>query len=68
MLNGARLSEPFLSAMFHDEPTIESLDMMGLAVAAVQRGERWTRIPLNANVALLPTPNGRFAFTLTRGF
>lgn len=40
----------------------------GLAVAAVQRGERWTRIPLNANVALVPTPNGRFAFTLTRGF
>lgn len=40
----------------------------GLAVAAVQRGERWTRIPLNANVTLLPTPNGRFAFTLTRGF
>lgn len=40
----------------------------GLALAAVQRGERWTRIPLNANVALLPTPNGRFAFTITRGF
>jgi len=40
----------------------------GLAVAAVQRGERWTRIPLNANVALVPTANGRFAFTLTRGF
>ena len=40
----------------------------GIAIAAFQRGERWTRIPLNANVALLPTTNGRFAFTITRGF
>ena len=40
----------------------------GLAVAAFQRGERWTRIPLNANVALVPTRYGRFAFILTRGF
>ena len=27
-------ASPFLSAMFHDEPTIEALSMMGLAVAA----------------------------------
>ena len=40
----------------------------GLALAGVQRAERWTRIPLNANVALVPTPDGRFAFTFTRGF
>ena len=32
-------ASPFLSAMFHDEPTIESLDMMGLAVAAVGNHE-----------------------------
>jgi len=40
----------------------------GLAVAAVQRGERWTRIPLNANVAVLPSLNGRFHLNLTRAF
>jgi hypothetical protein len=40
----------------------------GLAVAAFQRGERWTRIPLNATVALQPSPGGRFALTLTRAF
>lgn len=40
----------------------------GLAVAAFQRGERWTRIPLNATVALSPTPDGRFALTFKRGF
>src|SRR5215813_3411836 len=28
-------ASPFLSAMFHDEPTIESLDLMGLDVASV---------------------------------
>src|SRR6202012_2723424 len=28
-------ASPFLSAMFHDEPTIESLSMMGLAIASV---------------------------------
>jgi len=38
----------------------------GLAVAALQKGERWTRIPLNANVSLRPTAGGRFALTLTR--
>lgn len=38
----------------------------GLAVAALQKGERWTRIPLNANVALRPTAGGRFALALTR--
>jgi 5'-nucleotidase len=32
-------ASPFLSAMFHDEPTIESLAMMGLAVAAVGNHE-----------------------------
>jgi 5'-nucleotidase len=32
-------ASPFLSAMFHDEPTIEALDMMGLAVAAVGNHE-----------------------------
>jgi 5'-nucleotidase len=32
-------ASPFLSAMFHDEPTIESLSMMGLAVAAVGNHE-----------------------------
>jgi 5'-nucleotidase len=32
-------ASPFLSAMFHDEPSIESLDMMGLAVAAVGNHE-----------------------------
>ena len=26
-------ASPFLSAMFHDEPTIESLSMMGLAIS-----------------------------------
>lgn len=40
----------------------------GLIVAGVQRGERWTRIPLNANVALLPSLDGRFHFNLTRAF
>jgi len=40
----------------------------GLAVAAVQRRELWTRIPLNANVALLPSLNGRFYFNLARAF
>jgi hypothetical protein len=38
----------------------------GLAVAALQKGERWTRIPLNANVAFRPTAGGRFALTVTR--
>ena len=32
-------ASPFLSAMFHDEPTIEALSMMGLAVAAVGNHE-----------------------------
>jgi 5'-nucleotidase len=32
-------ASPFLSAMFHDEPTIESLDLMGLAVASVGNHE-----------------------------
>src|ERR1700760_4982126 len=32
-------ASPFLSAMFHDEPTIESLSMMGLAVSAVGNHE-----------------------------
>ena len=32
-------ASPFLSAMFHDEPTIESLDKMGLAVASVGNHE-----------------------------
>jgi 5'-nucleotidase len=32
-------ASPFLSAMFHDEPSIESLDMMGLAVASVGNHE-----------------------------
>jgi 5'-nucleotidase len=32
-------ASPFLSAMFHDEPTIESLSMMGLEVAAVGNHE-----------------------------
>jgi len=32
-------ASPFLSAMFHDEPTIESLSMMGLEVASVGNHE-----------------------------
>jgi 5'-nucleotidase len=32
-------ASPFLSAMFHDEPSIESLSMMGLEVAAVGNHE-----------------------------
>jgi 5'-nucleotidase len=32
-------ASPFLSAMFHDEPTIEALDMMGLDVASVGNHE-----------------------------
>src|SRR5580692_1819244 len=32
-------ASPFLSAMFHDEPTIESLGMMGLAIASVGNHE-----------------------------
>ena len=32
-------ASPFLSAMFHDEPTIESLSMMGLAISAVGNHE-----------------------------
>ena len=32
-------ASPFLSAMFHDEPTVESLSMMGLAVASVGNHE-----------------------------
>lgn len=32
-------ASPFLSAMFHDEPTIQSLDMMGLAVTAAGNHE-----------------------------
>jgi 5'-nucleotidase len=32
-------ASPFLSAMFHDEPTIESLSMMGLDVTAVGNHE-----------------------------
>jgi 5'-nucleotidase len=32
-------ASPFLSAMFHDEPTIESLSMMGLELAAVGNHE-----------------------------
>lgn len=40
----------------------------GLAVAAFQREERWTRIPLNANVALRSSPSKTFALTLTRAF
>lgn len=32
-------ASPFLSAMFHDEPTIESLSMMGMDIAAVGNHE-----------------------------
>ena len=32
-------ASPFLSAMFHDEPTIEALSMMGLSVASVGNHE-----------------------------
>ena len=32
-------ASPFLSAMFHDEPTIESIGMMGLAISAVGNHE-----------------------------
>ena len=32
-------ASPFLSAMFHDEPTVESLSMMGLALSAVGNHE-----------------------------
>src|ERR1700755_3445855 len=32
-------ASPFLSAMFHDEPTIESLSQMGLAISAVGNHE-----------------------------
>jgi 5'-nucleotidase len=32
-------ASPFLSAMFHDEPTVESLSMMGLALASVGNHE-----------------------------
>jgi len=32
-------ASPFLSAMFHDEPTIEALSMMGLDIAAVGNHE-----------------------------
>ena len=32
-------ASPFLSAMFHDEPTIELLSMMGLAIASVGNHE-----------------------------
>ncbi|HUN99470.1 MAG TPA: metallophosphoesterase, partial [Bradyrhizobium sp.] len=32
-------ASPFLSAMFHDEPTIESVSMMGLAISAVGNHE-----------------------------
>ncbi len=32
-------ASPLLSAMFHDEPTIESLSMMGLAISAVGNHE-----------------------------
>jgi 5'-nucleotidase len=32
-------ASPFLSAMFHDEPTIESMSMMGLDIAAVGNHE-----------------------------
>ncbi|MET0443296.1 MAG: bifunctional metallophosphatase/5'-nucleotidase [Pseudorhodoplanes sp.] len=32
-------ASPFLSAMFHDEPTIESLSMMGLDIASVGNHE-----------------------------
>jgi len=32
-------ASPFLSAMFHDEPTIESMSMMGLALASVGNHE-----------------------------
>lgn len=32
-------ASPFLSALFHDEPTIESLSMMGLDIAAVGNHE-----------------------------
>jgi 5'-nucleotidase len=32
-------ASPFLSAMFHDEPTIESMSMMGLAIASVGNHE-----------------------------
>ena len=32
-------ASPFLSALFHDEPTIESLSMMGLALSSVGNHE-----------------------------
>jgi 5'-nucleotidase len=32
-------ASPFLSAMFHDEPTIESLSLMGLAISSVGNHE-----------------------------
>jgi 5'-nucleotidase len=34
-----QVASPFLSALFHDEPTIESLSMMGLEVASVGNHE-----------------------------
>ena len=42
--------------------------VVGVGVAALQRGERWTRIPLNANVAILPSLNGRFYLNVARTF
>ena len=32
-------ASPFLSAMFHDEPTIESMSMMGLEITSVGNHE-----------------------------
>src|SRR3954469_12872346 len=32
-------ASPFLSAMFHDEPSVESLSMMGLAITSVGNHE-----------------------------
>ena len=40
--------------------------VVGTAMASLQSGGRWTRIPLNGTVAFRPARGGRFALTISR--
>ncbi|MBA3465868.1 MAG: hypothetical protein H0T21_00510 [Gemmatimonadaceae bacterium] len=42
--------------------------VVGAGIAAFQDRERWTRIPLDATVAVHPAKGGRVAFTIARTF
>ena len=62
-------ASPLLSAMFHDEPTIESLSMMGLEVASVGNHEfEHLHLPLADQSRCVRRPVGFDGGSLTHGW